>query len=115
MMARPRFAPDSQQRQRVKLMAAMGAPHDQIVKVIGIRSSKTLRRHFRHELDCGTAEANIQVAQTLYKMATSGNNLPATKLWLANRAGWVERPWFEPSSTVAPPFIVALEKGNPLP
>jgi hypothetical protein len=96
-------------------MAAMGAPHDQIVKVIGIRSPKTLRRHFRQELDCGIAEANMRVGQTLYKMATSGDNLAATKFWLTNRAGWVERPWFEPSSTVAPPFIVALEKGDPLP
>jgi hypothetical protein len=57
----------------VKSMAAMGIPHDQIARKIGIRSPKTLRMYFRDELDQGSTEATCVVAQSLYRMATNGN------------------------------------------
>jgi hypothetical protein len=56
-MARPRFAPTEENRRQVKLLAAMGTPHDLIGKVIGI-APKTLRKHFDQELFRGEVEAN---------------------------------------------------------
>ena len=45
-MARPQFKPTDDQRRMVKSMAAMGIPHEQIAIKMGIRSPKTLRKHF---------------------------------------------------------------------
>src|SRR3712207_8721938 len=52
---------------------------------------KTLRRHFRRELDRGTVEANAKVAQSLFNMATQGNSVAAAIFWMKARAGWRER------------------------
>jgi hypothetical protein len=81
--------------------------------MIGIRSAKTLRKHFRAELDRGGLEANSNVAQALYKMATSGKHAAATMFWLKCRAHWRERGTLETVSAAVAPFIVSLEKGQP--
>ena len=71
-MARPRFTPTDEQRSIVKTLAALGIRQDDIVEMIGLRSETTLRTHFQSELAQGAAEANRQVAQSLYRQATSG-------------------------------------------
>src|SRR5437660_542087 len=109
-MARPRFKPISAQRYMAKTLAALGVPHDHIAHRVGLRSPKTLRRHFRKELDDGAAEANAKVAQTLYHMATSGKYPWATTFWLRARAGWSDQP-FMMQPTAAPPFLVSREEG----
>ena len=109
-MARPRFKPSSAQRDMAKTLAALGVPHDHIAHRVGLRSPKTLRRHFRKELDDGAAEANAKVAQTLYQMATSGKYPWATAFWLKARAGWNDQP-FLIQPTTAPPFLVSREEG----
>ena len=96
----------------VKTLSAYGVPQEQIARQVGIRSSKTLRKHFREELDRGMLEANTKVAQTLLKMATSGEHPAATFFWLKNRAGWRERPQFELTPRELPPFVVAKEQGD---
>jgi hypothetical protein len=109
-MARPRFKPSSAQRYMAKTLAALGIPHDHIAHRVGLRSPKTLRRHFRKELDDGAAEANAKVAQTLYHMATSGKFVCATIFWLRVRAGWNDQPFTMQSPAAAPPFIVSGEE-----
>jgi len=110
-MARPRFTPTAEQRRIVKSMAAMGIPQEQVAQMINCRSPKTLRKHFREELDAAASEANYNVAKVLYNLATSGEEPAATMFWLKCRAGWRERPIFEPASIAPPPFIVAQERG----
>jgi len=110
-MARPRFTPTDEQRRIAKSMAAMGIPQEHIAHMIGCHSPKTLRKHFRRELDVGLSGANYTVAKTLYNMAKSGKEPAATMFWLKCRGGWRERPAFEPASIPPPPFIVAHEKG----
>lgn len=107
-MPRPKLEPTSEQRRLVKSLAACGTRQEEIARVIGIRSPKTLRKHFRHELDLGAPEANYNVAQSLYKKATGGDT-EAAKFWLKCRAGWRDRPAFEPASNPPPAFIVAQE------
>src|SRR4051794_19591797 len=57
------------QRRLVRGMAAVGVPQEDIATLLEI-DAKTLRKHFRRELDCGAIEATTKVAQSLYQMAT---------------------------------------------
>jgi len=65
-MPRPKLNPTEEQRRKVKILSACGTPHEKIAEAMGIRSPKTLRKHFREELDLGALEANAKVASTLY-------------------------------------------------
>jgi len=80
-MPRPRLRPTDEQRRLVKSLAAVGLTQAQIAGMIGIRSPKTLRRHFRAELEQGDLEGYAKVQQTHFRMATSGKCWPATKAW----------------------------------
>jgi hypothetical protein len=106
-MARTPFAPSDEQRRLVKVMSSYGIHQEDIATEVGLRSPKTLRKHFRDELDHGRIGADISVAKTLYKMATSGRNLGATMFWLERRAGWRSRAQRETQPTAIPNFIVA--------
>jgi len=107
-MPRPKLNPTDEQRLLVKKLAAAGATHEAIALMVNIRSPKTLRKHFREELDRGTAEANAKVAGALFNKAMAGD-VNAQKFWLINRAGW-GRSSFERPPIQAPPFIVVREQ-----
>ena len=111
-MPRPKLIPTDEQRRVVKSMAAMGTPHEDIALKIGIRSPKTLRKHFREELDLGATEANYKVAKTLFEMATSGQCPAATIFWTKTRNRFRERPVEDAVRIAPPPFIVARELGD---
>jgi 5,10-methylene-tetrahydrofolate dehydrogenase/methenyl tetrahydrofolate cyclohydrolase len=85
-----RYEPTPDQRRTVKTMAGFGVPHLDIATFLGI-DAKTLRKHFREELDRGTTEANAKVAQSLFQMATQGKNVAAAIFWMKARAGWREK------------------------
>lgn len=110
-MPRPRLNPTDQQRKLVKSLAATGVRETDIARRIGIRSAKTLRKHFREELDGGALEANCTVAGTLFRMAKSGEHPAATFFWLKTRAGWREGGAVASAPAVAPPFIVMVDRG----
>ncbi len=88
-MARPTFQVTEKLSEKVKMLASVGVRQEEIAKVLDI-TPKTLRKHFRQELDKGAVEANAEVAQTCYRMATSGTNTAATIFWLKVRCGWRE-------------------------
>ena len=52
---------------------------------------KTLRKHYRDELDLGETKANAQVAGFLFNAARNGN-VTAQIFWLKTRARWRETP-----------------------
>jgi len=110
-MPRPILKPTEEQRKRVKSFVAVGVPHAEIARLIGVRSPKTLRKHFRTELDRALVEANASVAGALYNKAMDGD-VGAMKFWLANRAAWHSRPASEPSSVQPPAFVVRLPTGG---
>jgi hypothetical protein len=83
-------SPTDEQRRTVRAMAAFGVPQDAIGAHLEL-DAKTLRKHFRKELDRGMVEANVKVAQSLFNMATQGNNVAAAIFWMKARAGWRER------------------------
>ena len=108
-MARPRFKVTEEKRKTVRALAGYGLKHEQIVPILGIRSPKTLRKYFQSELESGRAEATAQVAQTLYRMATSGTNPGATIFWLKTQARWSERTPEELRPVTAPTLIISQE------
>jgi hypothetical protein len=89
-MSRKAHQPDTAQRRQVETMSAYGIPETDISRVVGI-DPKTLRKHYRDELDLGTTKANAQVAGFLFNSARNGN-VSAQIFWLKTRAQWRETP-----------------------
>jgi len=86
-------------------MSAYGIPEADIARVIGI-DPKTLRKHYRDELDTGHVKANTQIAECLFKTAKAGN-VTAQIFWLKTRARWRKVSVHEVGgSSDTPPFVV---------
>ena len=90
-MARPAHQPDPALRRQVEAMAGYGIPELGIARVIGV-DPKTLRKHYRSELDLGHLKANSAVAQSLFKKATGDGpqSVTAAIFWAKTRMGWKE-------------------------
>jgi hypothetical protein len=99
-MARPPYVPTEQDRLTVRAMVAGGIDQTSIARVIGVTKErpfggvdqKTLRKHFRRELDAGALELNAAVVASLHVMATKGKNVAAAIWWTKTRMGWREAP-----------------------
>jgi hypothetical protein len=109
-MARKTFEPSEEHRHLVKVLSSYGIKQEDIATEVGLRSPKTLRKHFREDLDRGRIGASIRVHEALLKMATSGKNLAATIHWLNRQAGWRSKPVGETRPATIPDFVVAREK-----
>jgi hypothetical protein len=113
-MVRKAFVADEATREKVRYLAGLGLPQDDIAKIIRC-APKTLRKRFRDELDRGIAEANAMICGYLFAAAKAGNTT-AQIFWLKTRAGWREdrrvpqhrtgspsrilrRCWFFPTTT----------------
>ena len=90
-MGRKPHQPDPVARRQVEAMAAYGIPEADIATVIEI-DPKTLRRHYRKELDTGHIKDNTRVAENLYRKATGDGreSVVAAIFWLKTRARWKE-------------------------
>jgi hypothetical protein len=90
-MGRPAHRPDPVARRQVEAMAAYGVPEADIARVVGI-DPKTLRKHYRDELDTGSIKANSRMAENLYRkaMGDGPQAVSATIFWLKTRARWKE-------------------------
>ena len=90
-MARPSHRPDSASRRQVEAMAGYGMPEAHIAAVVGV-DAKTLRKHYRSELDLGHIKANSAVAQSLFRKATGDGpqSVTAAIFWMKTRLGWKE-------------------------
>lgn len=111
-MARPRFKPTEEQRRMVKTMSAYRMPHEDITTAVGLRSVKTLRRHFREELDRGVIEARAKVSQTAFQMAVSGKYPAMTMFWLKSNCGWRDGQEFDQRPRLVAPFVVEIERSS---
>ncbi len=90
-MGRRAHKPDESRRRQVEALAGFGIPEAEIAGAIGI-DPKTLRKHYRPELDHGHTKANARVAENLYRKATGEGReaVTAAIFWLKTRAGWRE-------------------------
>ena len=100
-MARPRFQPTDEHRKIAEFTAACGIPEEDIARLIGPKGidAKTLRKHFRRELDTGQTKATVAVAQKLFQAAMGGHSA-SQMFWLKTRGGWREK---DRSADASPP------------
>ena len=106
-MSRHPHEPTAAQRQTVQLHASVGTPQEIICDIIGI-DSKTLRKHYRAELDQSVAKANATVGGALFNKAKGGDTA-AMIFWMKTRAGWREKQEIDHTSSdgsLAPTRIV---------
>lgn len=78
--------PTQADRDKVSAMAGFGILQPIIARIMGC-SDRALRKHYRHELDTGTARMVAKVGQTLYNKALSGDTIAAI-FFLKARGGW---------------------------
>ena len=92
-MGRKAHRPDPTSRRQVEAMVGYGVPELAIARVIAI-DAKTLRKHYREELDTGQIKATAKVAESLFRKATGdgSQSVTAAIFWLKTRGGWREAP-----------------------
>lgn len=112
----PPYEPTDKDRLAVKVMVAGGIEQAAIASVIGATpqrprgiDQKTLRKHFRHELDAGAPEMFGRVVASLFSMATTGKNVHAAKWITQARMGWSERIVVDDGKPADTPMRVQIE------
>jgi hypothetical protein len=92
----------------VQLHATIGTAQSLIADILDI-DDKTLRKHYRAELDHATAKANATIGGALFNKAKGGDTA-AMIFWMKTRAGWKEKQEIDHTSsdgTMTPRAIVA--------
>ena len=92
-MGRRAHKPDTVSRRQVEAMVAYGVPETDLARVLDI-DPKTLRKHYRDELDTGHVKATAKVAEFLFHKATTEGSqcVTAAIFWMKTRGGWRETP-----------------------
>ena len=116
-MPRPSFPPTLEKRKLVRSLAALGIRQAQLCEVVGVRSPKTLRKHFAEELQAGSAEAMGRLTRVAYEMAASGKYPVMTIFWLKVHQGQPEDPMvdgdWDPSRIVGAELL--FQRLEPMP
>lgn len=104
----PPYVATDKDRLTVKVMIAGGIEQSAIAAVLGI-TPKTLRKHFRHEIDAGAPEMFGRVVASLFSMATTGKNVHAAKWITQARMGWREHIVVDDGKPADQPMRVIVE------
>jgi hypothetical protein len=99
-MAGPRgnpHVPTDASKELVAQHATVGNPQAIIAQILGI-DDKTLRKHYREELDLAGAKATADIGGTLFNKAKGGDTA-AMIFWMKTRAGWSETNRLDHTST----------------
>jgi hypothetical protein len=108
-MARKEFHPSDEQRRWVTVMSSYGIRQEDMATEVGLRSPKTLRKHFREELDRGRIGSDGKVRKTLFELAESGEYPNVTIHWV-RQADWRAKAARESHPAAIPSFVVARDK-----
>ena len=103
---KPEHITTEKTRTEVQVLAGFGITQEEISLYIDV-CPKTLRRHYRKELDTGVTRANAAMARRLYGAAMDEGSVAAMIFWLKARAGWSEKVQVELSEA---PVIVFSEE-----
>lgn len=93
----------------VKKQALVGTPQETIADILGI-DSKTLRKHYREQLDHSLAQANGEVGGKLYNKAMKGDTA-AIIWWEKTRSGMREAREGDNDGT-PPSFTITIVNPN---
>ena len=97
-MANPAHAPTPESRAQVSALYSYGITQEEIARFLNI-DPKTLRLHYRDELDSAHVKANAKVGQFLFQNAsgqtldhgaTHSDCVRAAMFWAKTRMGWRE-------------------------
>lgn len=91
----PKFKPTKKDRMLVSAMTMCGTTQAMMARCMKV-DAKTLRKHFRDEMDLALVKANANVCGAMYKKAVGGD-VGAQRYWLATRAGFKETSTIEHS------------------
>lgn len=108
-MSRKQHNPTNEHRQLVQLHCTIGTPQAVIADIIGV-DDKTLRKHYREELDQSKAKANATIGGALFNKAKSGDTA-AMIFWMKTQAGWREKSEIDHTSsdgTMSPPKEIII-------
>jgi hypothetical protein len=103
------FEPTDEQRRTVRAMSGFGVPRNDIATHVGVEPW-TLLKHFTEGLDRGSTEATDKAAQSLFQMATQGNNVSAAIFWMKARAGWSEKNQVELTGPDGGPLLLQMSR-----
>lgn len=87
-MPMPKHEPTPETRQLVQLHTTVGTNQNDVARILGI-DAKTLRKHYRDELDLSLAKANATIGGALFNKAKGGDTA-AMIFWMKTQAGWRE-------------------------
>ena len=89
--------PTDAQRQLVQLHATVGTTQAVIADILEI-DLKTLRKHYRAELDQAKSKANATIGGALFNKAKGGDTA-AMIFWMKTQAGWREKQEIDHTSS----------------
>jgi hypothetical protein len=105
---KPPHEPTDATRQTVQLHATVGTDQPTIARVLGI-DPKTLRKHYRDELDISRAKANATIGGALFNKAKNGDTA-AMIFWMKTQAGWREKTETTITGDENAPLIHRIER-----
>jgi hypothetical protein len=91
------------------VLSSYGIRQEDIATEVGLRSPKTLRKHFREELDHGRIGSDFKVSKTYYRLAESGKHPYTTIQWLKQRRSSRPKAAQEIRPTAIPDFVVTRD------
>jgi len=80
--------PSAELANQIGLLVAIGTTHEQIARILKI-GTDTLHKHYKDDLDLGSAKAGAVVGGKIFEAAKRGEQWACT-LWAARRMGWKE-------------------------
>lgn len=105
---RPEHVPTEKSRQTVEVMTAGGIDQVGICAVLGIKSLKSLRKHYRREIDTAIPKIHAMVVGAHLKKIQAGD-FNAIKWWQQSRMGWTERIIVDDGKPADTPMRVIVE------
>ena len=81
--------PNKRDAKQVETLSGLGASEQYICTHLNI-TPEQLHEYYQVQLDYGQEHANLEVAETFYDLATSGDHPNITAMWMKMRAGWTE-------------------------
>jgi hypothetical protein len=113
-MPRPRYILTPEDQRRVRELAVIGLPDDDIASLLQLSVSK-LRKLFKHELEQGGAAGREEAIRTLHSIAVAGQNISALLFLLKARCGWRDTGPLPSPNEVVPCTLVIKTAPGPYP
>ena len=83
--------PNKRDSKQVETLAGLGASLEYIASHLNLSTDQVLE-FYKKDLDYGKEHANLEVAETFFELATSGEHPTITMAWMRMRAGWRDTP-----------------------